>query len=298
MEALCSGNTKQKPKATMTFRKFSQILNTGCHRNGLMSRSNIIISNGGRKVSQVSHHKLFGNNMQHTVFSRSLGYASVNHNNEYKQEIDGAHGEQLQIALREAMKYEHEEVDPFELYEIKEDEDVLIEKDIKMETKQVEASEEGENDDDEEIYEEEEDSYSMYTTDGQPRRTRAELESLKAGAPAGGIFAVIDLNGSQQKVTVDDVIIVNKLKPVDKWAVGSTHTLNASDGQVLLMGSQEKTLVGLPFVNGGEVDVMVEEITRDKKVIIFKKKRRKNYRRKNGFKREVTFLRILDIRFP
>jgi large subunit ribosomal protein L21 len=67
---------------------------------------------------------------------------------------------------------------------------------------------------------------------------------------------------------------------------------------VLLLGGQEKTLVGLPYVNGDEVDVMVEEITRDKKVIIFKKKRRKNYRRKNGFKREVTFLRILDIRFP
>jgi large subunit ribosomal protein L21 len=68
---------------------------------------------------------------------------------------------------------------------------------------------------------------------------------------------------------------------------------------VLLLGSQEKTSVGLPYVNGGEVDVMVEENTRDKKAIIFnKKKRRKNYRRKNGFKREVTFLRILDIRFP
>lgn len=99
-------------------------------------------------------------------------------------------------------------------------------------------------------------------------------------------------------MTVDDIVIVNKLKPVDKWSVGSTLTLTADDGHVLLLGSQEKTLVGMPFVNGGEVDVMVEEITRDKKVIIFKKKRRKNYRRKNGFKREVTFLRILDIRFP
>ena len=245
-------------------------------------------------------------NGQPTISSRSLGYASVNHDAEYKKEIEGAHGEQLQLALREAMKYEHMKVDPFELYEIKdEDEDESSKEDNEMEIKHLEQSgdietiDDIENDDDDEsVYEEEEDTHSMYTADGQPRRSRAELESLKAGAPSGGRFAIVDLNGSQQKVTVDDVVIVNKLKPVDKWSVGSKHTLNASDGQVLLMGSQEKTLVGLPFVNGGEVDVMVEEITRDKKVIIFKKKRRKNYRRKNGFKREVTFLRILDIRFP
>lgn len=270
------------------------------YRNGLINRVNT--ANGGRTMAHISSLM----NGQSTISSRSLGYASVNHDAEYKKEIEGAHGEQLQLALREAMKYEHVKVDPFELYEIKdEDEDESSKEDNEMEIKHLEQSgdietiDDIENDDDDEsVYEEEEDTHSMYTADGQPRRSRAELESLKAGAPSGGRFAIVDLNGSQQKVTVDDVVIVNKLKPVDKWSVGSKHTLNASDGQVLLMGSQEKTLVGLPFVNGGEVDVMVEEITRDKKVIIFKKKRRKNYRRKNGFKREVTFLRILDIRFP
>lgn len=158
-------------------------------------------------------------------FCRSFGYASVNHDTEYKSEIEGAHGKQLQIALREAMKYEHEQTDPFELYEIKEDEENDEEND--MEIEDIEQGEEIETIknseiDDEMIYEEEEDSHSMYTADGQPRRSRVELESLKAGAPAGGHFAIIDLNGSQQKVTVDDVVIVNKLKPVTKWAVGST----------------------------------------------------------------------------
>ena len=43
---------------------------------------------------------------------------------------------------------------------------------------------------------------------------------------------------------------------------------------------------------------MVEEITRDKTVIVFKKRRRKNSRRKNGHRRQVTFLRVLDVRFP
>ena len=74
----------------------------------------------------------------------------------------------------------------------------------------------------------------------------------------------------------------------------STTTL----GDVLLVESSEKTYVGLPAVKGAEVDVMVEEITRDKTVIVFKKRRRKNSRRKNGFRREVTFLRVLDIRMP
>ena len=234
-----------------------------------------------------------------TKFNRSFSYASVNHDVEYKNEIDGRHGDQLKLALEEGKKYEKEKVDPFELYKI---DDLIREEEEGDDDDDPGAGEgyyEEEDDEDEDYNDEDDEEEGKYGRDGHVRRTKAELVSYKAGAPAGGKFAIVDFNGShQQKVTVDDIVIVNKLKPVDKWSVGSTLTLTADDGHVLLLGSQEKTLVGLPFVNGGEVDVMVEEITRDKKVIIFKKKRRKNYRRKNGFKREVTFLRILDIRFP
>lgn len=97
-------------------------------------------------------------------------------------------------------------------------------------------------------------------------------------------------------MTIDDLLVVNKLKPVSDWSVGSTHTIK--DDDVLLMASKDKTLVGLPGVKGGEVDLMVEEITRDKTLIIFKKRRRKHSRRKNGFRREVSFLRVLDVRMP
>lgn len=235
--------------------------------------------------------------------TRSFAYASVSHELEYKKSMEGAHGRQIDLAYVEGSKYEVAAVNPFELYKIVPEE----------QEQELDASEEAEdsadatNEVDEEDYGDEEEeeeemeptkSTHMYNKDGSMRRTRAELASLKAGAPAGGKFAIVVLNGDQAKVTVDDVIITNKLKPVEKWAVGSTHTLNADDEQVLLVGSKEKTLVGLPFVDGAEVDVMVEEITRDKKVIIFKKKRRKNHRRKNGHRREVTFLRVLDIRFP
>mmetsp|Transcript_6067 Transcript_6067/g.9189 ORF Transcript_6067/g.9189 Transcript_6067/m.9189 type:complete len:269 (-) Transcript_6067:120-926(-) len=231
--------------------------------------------------------------------SRSFAYASVNHAEEYKQAMDGRHGQQLQLAYKEGEKYENAAFDPFEAYRIEEDEaqEALPDTDNEADGDD-DADDYEEEDDDEEEGEEAIPTKSMYKKDGSVRRTRAELVSLKAGAPAGGKFAIINLYGSQHKVTVDDVVILNKLRPVEKWAVGTTHTLTADDENLLLMGSQEQTLVGMPFVNGGEVDVMVEEITRDKKVIIFKKKRRKNYRKKNGHKREVTFLRVLDIRFP
>eukprot|EP00970_Alexandrium_tamarense_P006258 scaffold1058_cov268-Alexandrium_tamarense.AAC.14 len=57
-------------------------------------------------------------------------------------------------------------------------------------------------------------------------------------------------------------------------------------------------VIHLAGVKGGEVNVMVEEITRDKTVVVFKKRRRKHSRRKNGFRRQVTFLRVLDVKMP
>jgi len=108
------------------------------------------------------------------------------------------------------------------------------------------------------------------------------------------MFAIIALAGTQYKVTVDDVVVTNKLRPVDVYAVGTTHTLS----DVLLVGTSHKTLVGMPMVEGAQVDVAVEEITRDQKIVVFKKRRRKNSQRKNGFRRDVTMLRVLDIRMP
>ena len=73
--------------------------------------------------------------------------------------------------------------------------------------------------------------------------------------------------GFQHKVAADDLLMVNKLKPMAKWSVGSEHTLK--EEEVLVMANAERTLVRLPRVRGVEVDVMVEEITRDKTVIVF-----------------------------
>jgi len=133
-----------------------------------------------------------------------------------------------------------------------------------------------------------------FTADGSVRRSKSVLATLRAGFPSGGCFAVVGLGGAQHKVTTDDLIVVNRLKPVEKFSIGSVHTLK----DVMLVGSSHTTIVGMPFVEGAEVDVMVEEITRDGKLIVFKKRRRKNSQRKNGFRRDVTLLRVLDVRFP
>lgn len=64
---------------------------------------------------------------------------------------------------------------------------------------------------------------------------------------------------------------------------------------VLLVGSASKTLVGRPTVPNARVVAVVEELALDKKVIVFKKKRRKGYKKTQGFRRQLTILRITDV---
>lgn len=62
-----------------------------------------------------------------------------------------------------------------------------------------------------------------------------------------------------------------------------------------MIGSRKGTMIGRPIVKGASVSLEVEEITKDKKVMIFKMRRRKNSKRLRGFRRPVTILRIRDI---
>lgn len=213
-------------------------------------------------------------------------YAVVDHSEAYESAMNGRHGDQLSLAQLEGVGKDDPPFDPFieeELAEVAQEE---VDSDADDDLDVLEDSEEED--------EEAEDELVRYNNDGSVRWKRSEIAAFRAGAPAGGLFAIISLPGTQHKVTVDDVIVSNKLKPVETYSVGSVHTLK----DVLLVGSSHKTLVGLPLVKGAEVDVMVEEITRDAKVIVFKKRRRKNSQRKNGFRRDITMLRVLDIRMP
>jgi large subunit ribosomal protein L21 len=240
-------------------------------------------------------------------------YAVVEHAEAYFDNMEGRHGKQLSLAYncddsKKKNRYLPDDLlDLFNEEEEEEDGNTLEKKttnkrtttqatDNNYESATDEEEEEDENDDEDEINT----VKPKYSNDGSLiYEDPSELLAYKAGAPAGGIFAIIQLAGaSQHKVTVDDVVIVNKLLPLSKWKVGETITLQA-ENEVLLIGSQERTIVGLsPGIPNAIVEVMVEEITHDATVIIFKKKRRKNYRRKKGFRREVTMLRVLNIQMP
>ena len=214
--------------------------------------------------------------------------------------MSGQHGVQLKLALEQSRGKDNAPFDPFSQFLDMMGSASEDGKDGGLE--EIEDAEFEELDLDSELDEEDSDDYDedksevRYTTTGALVRPKSERHALRAGYPGGGKFAVIHLEGFQHKVTVDDLLVVNKLKPVAKWSVGSTHTL--CDENVLLVADKDRTCVGLPGVKGAQVDVMVEEITRDKTVIVFKKRRRKNSRRKNGHRRQVTFLRVLGVRFP
>jgi large subunit ribosomal protein L21 len=102
------------------------------------------------------------------------------------------------------------------------------------------------------------------------------------------MFAVIQTGGKQYKVAKDDIIIIEKLdieagKPV-------------SFGEVLACGAGADIKVGEPLVKGAEVKGEVLEQRKGDKVMIFKKKRRQNYRRKRGHRQNETVVKITSIK--
>ena len=99
--------------------------------------------------------------------------------------------------------------------------------------------------------------------------------------------AVIRTGGKQYSVNKDDIIIVEKL-PEEQ---GKTITFS----DVLMITEGEKTLVGTPYIENASVTAQIIEQSRSKKIIVFKKKRRQNYRRTMGHRQLQTKLKIIDI---
>ncbi len=102
------------------------------------------------------------------------------------------------------------------------------------------------------------------------------------------MYAVIKTGGKQYRVAKDDIIEVEKLDT----AIGASVTLN----EVLLVGSEGSAKIGTPTVSGASVKATVLNQKKDDKIIVFKKKRRQNYRRKNGHRQNLTVLKITDIK--
>ena len=101
------------------------------------------------------------------------------------------------------------------------------------------------------------------------------------------MFAVVKTGGKQYRVAKDDVIRVEKLDA----EAGETVILD----DVLMVSDDNGAKIGAD-VDGAAVEAEVVEQARNKKIIIYKKKRRQNYRRKNGHRQHLTVLKITDIK--
>ncbi len=100
------------------------------------------------------------------------------------------------------------------------------------------------------------------------------------------MYAVIQTGGKQYRVTAGDIIQVEKLE----GAAGDILKLD----QILSL-SGDKIVIGSPMVSGAVVEAQIISQEKTDKVLVFKKKRRHNYRRKNGHRQQVTILHITSV---
>lgn len=104
------------------------------------------------------------------------------------------------------------------------------------------------------------------------------------------MFVVVETGGKQYKVSVGSMVNVEKLKA----NVGDEVVLD----KVLLVGKEDEVIIGQPYVEGAKVIARVVRQDKYPKVIVFKFKRKKHYRRKYGHRQPYTQLSIKEIVLP
>ena len=97
------------------------------------------------------------------------------------------------------------------------------------------------------------------------------------------MYAVIKTGGKQYKVASGDVLKIEKIAGDEGSEVIFNEVLALDD------------TYGTPMIAGASVKATVLKQARDAKIIVFKKKRRQNYRRKNGHRQDITLVKITDI---
>src|SRR5262245_64546847 len=114
-----------------------------------------------------------------------------------------------------------------------------------------------------------------------PRQARASVPAMN--------YAVIRTGGKQYRVTPGSVLRVERLD----GDVGATVEF----AEVLLAGSDdaESVRIGRPLVEGAVVRGQIVAQGRDRKILVYKKKRRKNYRRRRGHRKSITTVRVTEI---
>lgn len=102
------------------------------------------------------------------------------------------------------------------------------------------------------------------------------------------MFAVIKTGGKQYRVSPGETVRVEKIQ----GEPGAEVEL----GPVLLLSADDRVQVGLPFLDTVSVKGLIVAQDRAKKILVFKSKRRKGYRRKRGHRQSFTELRITEIK--
>ena len=101
------------------------------------------------------------------------------------------------------------------------------------------------------------------------------------------MYAIIETGNKQYKISEGDVIRVEKLE----GNIGDTVEIR----DVLLIKKDNETMVGSPLVKEAKIVGEIVEKGKDKKIVVFKYKRRKNYRKKRGHRQQYTVLKINEI---
>lgn len=101
------------------------------------------------------------------------------------------------------------------------------------------------------------------------------------------MYALFEYKGKQYKAEKDALIQVDKIDAED----GAKITIDS----VLLVSDGGSVKVGTPYVNGAKIEVEVENSFRDKKVLVYKYKSKKDYHRLIGHRQEYTNIRVKDI---
>lgn len=101
------------------------------------------------------------------------------------------------------------------------------------------------------------------------------------------MYAIIQTGGKQYKVQEGDILKVEKIPGEEGQAIHFKR--------VLYLNKQDDIQVGTPLLNNANVEAEILKNAKDKKVLVFKKKRRKGYAKKQGHRQEFTEVKILKI---
>ena len=108
------------------------------------------------------------------------------------------------------------------------------------------------------------------------------------------MYALVEFMGRQYKAEKGALLKVDKIdaEPGSKLSIDSVLLLSKGEG---LSTGESDIAVGTPYVAGARVDAVVESHAKDKKIIVFKYKPKKDYRRKQGHRQQYSIIKVEDI---